>query len=777
MADVRQSPAAAIARFWRERKAAVLIAAGVALAASALAWLALYLRPDTWRYYTDETTFRHLARDTEPRLALWEAPAPAAGVFYVPTERAEPALAPDGARMVLTHGAARGNADLFLSRWDGREWSVPEPLRALNSPFNEIGPAFSRDGRYLFFASDRPGGYGGYDIWVSRWDGAEFAWPAPLTVVVNSRFDDLAPEPSAHDDVLYYSSNRPRQPLTKSEEALGGSALRERFKDADFDIYAANRIPEGVTNRAVERALSMLYSLRESALGDTVVMAKLGGTPDTEKAVDRALAWLAQNQETNGWWSIERHGGQAGHDVGATAFALLTFLGRSELPNRAGPYRLVVSNAVNVLVRHMNYLTGDLRGIRPLQNGMYDHAIGSLALAEAYGLTKDETLYLPAQSVIDFLVDAQNREDGGWRYQPRQEADLSVSGWAIMALKSAELSGLRVPKGTFDGIRKWLRTCAGGDNQGLYDYQPGHRMNSMAMLATGYFCSQLMGLSPNTPRAFESVAVIRKKGLTVDDIYYGYYGTLASYQNQGPLWREWRKQLHEGLLAAQAPDGSWTFRGGHAGAMSRVICTSLAALCLQAHYRYTPLYGLGYNPAPNSTARSTLNEDDIPKPPEYRHAKRMATLSSDANDVQVCVSDHGDFLYFASDRAGGFGGFDLYRSRVSGEAPQPPRNLGPAINSEADETDPALRMAGFNLLFASNRQQEKPDRFRIHSAISREVFRRHEDARLPALKWMAGRYKWPLAFLFAALGGFVVSVLWAARSPAARAAGRSEVSP
>jgi hypothetical protein len=42
---------------------------------------------------------------------------------------------------------------------------------------------------------------------------------------------------------------------------------------------------------------------------------------------------------------------------------------------------------------------------------------------------------------------------------------------------------------------------------------------------------------------------------------------------------------------------------------------------------------------------------------------------------------------------------------------------------------------------------------------------------------MAGRYKWPLAFLFAALGGFVVSVLWAARSPAARAAGRSEVSP
>jgi hypothetical protein len=86
-------------------------------------------------------------------------------------------------------------------------------------------------------------------------------------------------------------------------------------------------------------------------------------------------------------------------------------------------------------------------------------------------------------------------------------------------------------------------------------------------------------------------------------------------------------------------------------------------------------------------------------------------------------------------------------------------------------------MAGFNLLFASNRQQEKPDRFRIHSALSREVFRRHEDARLPALKWMAGRYKWPLAFLFAALGGFVVSVLWAARSPAARAAGRSEVSP
>ena len=42
---------------------------------------------------------------------------------------------------------------------------------------------------------------------------------------------------------------------------------------------------------------------------------------------------------------------------------------------------------------------------------------------------------------VDFIADSQH-EEGGWRYRPNERGDLSVSGWFIMALVSAEMSGL-----------------------------------------------------------------------------------------------------------------------------------------------------------------------------------------------------------------------------------------------------------------------------------------------------------------------------------------------
>ena len=65
----------------------------------------------------------------------------------------------------------------------GSEMCIRDSLRALNSRFNETSPSLcqTKDGKFLFFSSDRPGGQGGYDIWVSKWDGAEYAWPLPLT--------------------------------------------------------------------------------------------------------------------------------------------------------------------------------------------------------------------------------------------------------------------------------------------------------------------------------------------------------------------------------------------------------------------------------------------------------------------------------------------------------------------------------------------------------------------------------------------------------------------
>jgi len=693
------------------------------LVAGFLVGLWSYLRPDTWHYYTDEITTRQLAKHAEPQPVVWEPPMIAAGDANIPSDMSEPAFSPGGDRMVFTRGLSAGDANLYLVTWDGFAWGAPQPLRALNSKFNEIGPAFSHDGQYLYFSTDRPGGRGGYDIWVSRWDGSEFAWPMPLTLMVNSRFDELGPASAPGGGRLYFSSNRPRRPLTDEEAALDDKALRDRFQQLDHDIFEAHRVPAGADDREIERATSMLYSLRAAALADKDVMAKLGGSEQSERAVDKALEWLAANQETNGVWRIETLGGKGRHDVASTAFALLSFAGRSELHDRPCTYRETAARGLTWLLSEQNPLTGDLRGKHPPGQAMYDHAIGTLALTEIYGLTKDENLQGPAQDAINFLVDAQNKDDGGWRYKPNDPGDMSVSGWVIMALKSAEMSGLNVPGKTLHGVRQWLQSVSGGTHGGIYGYQ-GKGGSSPAMIATGYFCSQLMGLSPNTTKAFETAQNLSASSPSVADLYFAYYGTLSAYQNQGPLWRQWQTDLHEALLTSQQADGSWTASGKHSDIMGRGVATALALLSLQAHYRYTPLYGLGYEPATNGIDVSTSNLAGLPGMPLYRRARRMDSVSSPGQDVHPAVTGHGDFLFFASDREGGQGGLDIYRTRITGEEPTPPANLGRAVNSRSDDTAPALRMGGFHLLFASNRGQSGESLFQWYQSMSRPVFRR-----------------------------------------------------
>lgn len=739
----------------RARWRLIAAVAACALAVGLVAWSYAYLRPDTWRYHTDEIGLRRLARDAHPRFVLWDEPVAARGVDGGEdcARVGQPALSPDGATMVFSRTAGAdgsGTRDLYRRRWDGRAWGAAEPLRALNSPFNEDGPCFSGDGRFLFFSTDRPGGRGGFDIWVARWDGAEFAWPVPLTVEVNSCFDEVAPASSPRDQRLYYASNRPKRVLSRDEERLAAEAFRQKPVGQDFDLFSAQRIPAGVTNSEVERAMSMLYSLRESALADTNTMARLGGSAGSEAAVDRALAWLARTQETNGSWSIRKSGGDDGHDVAATSFALLAFLGRGVRHDTPSTYQPVVSRGVKWLMDRQDRATGDLRGPNPAGNAMYDHAAGALALSEAYGISKDDDVYAAAQWGVDFLVDAQNPDDGGWRYKPRDPGDMSVSGWVILALRSAEMSGLHVPKATLDGARKWLRSVSMGRDGGLYEYRPEQKLNSAAMVATGYFCSQLMGLSPNTPRAFETATFMSKTGLKLSDVYYAYYGTLAANQNQGGLWRDWRPAMHEAFTKAQGQDGSWYIQEQHGKAAGRVICTALVALCLEAHYRYTPLYGLGYDPPADRTRFARHNADELPEVPEFRMGRRLSEICSRADETDPAVSPHGDFLYFASNRSGGRGGMDLYRVRVATGEPQTARNLGAPVNGPGDDTSPSLRMNGFDLLYLSAPSADASSSS-LRSCTSRQVYLERDTSRRADARWFVETFRLHLAALAASL--------------------------
>jgi outer membrane protein OmpA-like peptidoglycan-associated protein/Tol biopolymer transport system component len=121
-------------------------------------------------------------------------------------------ISPDGNYLFFT-GCNRpdglGRCDIYVSRWEGREWSKPFNIGApINTPGWESQPSISADGRTLYFVSTRAGGLGGYDIWKSDLisDGT---WSVPVNLGhdINTPYDEQSPFIHPDNETLYFSSN------------------------------------------------------------------------------------------------------------------------------------------------------------------------------------------------------------------------------------------------------------------------------------------------------------------------------------------------------------------------------------------------------------------------------------------------------------------------------------------------------------------------------------------------------------------------------------------
>ncbi|TXT29149.1 MAG: OmpA/MotB domain-containing protein [Chitinophagaceae bacterium] len=102
-----------------------------------------------------------------------------------------------------------GNFDLYISYYTPQGWSEPQNLgSSINTEFWESSPALSPDKRVLYFSSNRPGGFGGSDLYVSyrqpngKWSAAQNMGPQ-----INSAGDDQAPFIHADNQTLYYTSD------------------------------------------------------------------------------------------------------------------------------------------------------------------------------------------------------------------------------------------------------------------------------------------------------------------------------------------------------------------------------------------------------------------------------------------------------------------------------------------------------------------------------------------------------------------------------------------
>ncbi|MCC5814535.1 MAG: PD40 domain-containing protein [Leptospira sp.] len=93
---------------------------------------------------------------------------------------------------------------------DSKNWKKPIHLDEINSNFNDRMPAISPDGKAIVFSSDRPGGYGGFDLWISfrSMTGDKWSEPINLGPEINSEFNEISPYFHWDGETLYFSSDR-----------------------------------------------------------------------------------------------------------------------------------------------------------------------------------------------------------------------------------------------------------------------------------------------------------------------------------------------------------------------------------------------------------------------------------------------------------------------------------------------------------------------------------------------------------------------------------------
>ncbi len=143
---------------------------------------------------------------------IWSEPAPLSDVINTEYNEGTGSISADGRTLIFTSCQGRrsyGRCDLYITYKSGDSWSEPQNLgAAVNSKFWESQASLSADGRTLYFVSDRPGGKGGRDIWVSRRNSAG-QWTAAENVgtPVNTVGEEMSPFIHANGQTLYFSSN------------------------------------------------------------------------------------------------------------------------------------------------------------------------------------------------------------------------------------------------------------------------------------------------------------------------------------------------------------------------------------------------------------------------------------------------------------------------------------------------------------------------------------------------------------------------------------------
>lgn len=329
-----------------------------------------------------------------------------------------------------------------------------------------------------------------------------------------------------------------------------------------------------------------------------------GGTPESEAAVEAGLQWLLSHQRPDGSWNFNHTtdycdgtctapGQLEQGTIAATSLALLSFVGAGHTQEE-GRYKDAVRLGLSYMLRYGNSVNprGDFRQLVRGNAGMYSQGLATILLCETYGLTRDEDVGRQAKAAVKFVLDAQNPDHGGWRYEIKdRRGDTSVLGWQVMALTSARMCRIAVPARARTGAEKFLNSVSA--KGGAY-YGYTHPEDRPSTTAVGLLCRMYHGWNNDNTPLREGVLALSQRGPSRDDMYYNYYATQVLHHWGGEEWTKWNEVMREELISTQQKDGhsvgSWYPRDPHAGPGGRLYMTTLAVMTLEVYYRHLPIY-------------------------------------------------------------------------------------------------------------------------------------------------------------------------------------------
>ena len=340
--------------------------------------------------------------------------------------------------------------------------------------------------------------------------------------------------------------------------------------------------------------------------GKKRALAKYGGSEETERAVELALEWLKKRQSANGSWHIDSENSKPSLNVnGATGLALLPFLNADGLEwtsglEWSGKYKDAVEKGLNYLMLHGKTGT-DFKGVRfhdPCEP-FYNHALATIALGEAYVITRNKAYREAVQGGLEYILYCQNPDDGIWDGDAYPSDNITSAYWNIETLRVC--SNFHIyKKSDYDSLCNTIQNARNFLDSVQSEANDARSASNSIIPQTAQALLLRMFL-----HRFESIPDLRRnverlcKSDPTNDSYYNYIVTQILFHYGGAPWKEWNAALREKLINSQIQmgeeTGSWNFSETAAVnspvfPATRLTDTVLSALTLEVYYRCKPLY-------------------------------------------------------------------------------------------------------------------------------------------------------------------------------------------